>query len=151
ADWPAILRGPEHTEIITGALVTPEMFQTLGVPAMLGRTITPADSSAAGRNVVVLAENIWRNRFGGDSSIIGSTVVLDAVPRTIVGIIADRAAFPRGVVVWAPRILGPSDASDRLWTNDNAIARLRPGVTLLQARTELAAIGARLSIEYPAA
>jgi predicted permease len=150
ADWSAILRGPEHTEIINGALVTPAMFHVLGLPAMLGRTITPADSSADGRRVVVLAENLWRNRFGGDSSIIGSTIVLDAVPRTVVGVVADRFAFPRGTVVWAPRILGPADAGDRSWTNDNAIARLRPGVTLAQARAELAAIGARLAVEYPA-
>jgi len=151
AGWSAILRGPEHTEIINGAIVTPQMFQMLGVPAMLGRTITPADSSGDARNVVVLAENLWRNRFGGDSAIVGSKIVLDAVPRTVVGVIADRFAFPQGTVVWAPRILSSADANDRSWTNDDAIARLRPEVTLAQARAELAGIGARLSVQYPAA
>ena len=145
ADWSAILRGPEHTEIVSGALVTPAMFQMLGIPAMLGRTITPADTSADGRYVVVIAENLWRNRFAADAGVVGSKIVLDAVPRTIVGVIADRFAFPQRAVVWAPRILGPSDASDRSWTNDNAIARLRPGVALPQARAELAGIGARLA------
>jgi putative ABC transport system permease protein len=151
ADWSAILRGPEHTEIVSGALVTPAMFQMLGVPAMLGRTITPADTSADARNVVVIAENLWRNRFAADPGVVGSKIVLDAVPRTIVGVIADRFAFPQRAVVWAPRILGPSDASDRSWTNDNAIARLRPGVALPEARAELAGIGARLAVEYPSA
>jgi predicted permease len=146
ADWSAILRGPEHTEIVSGALITPAMFQMLGIPAMLGRTITPADTSP---DVVVIAENLWRNRFAADSGVVGSKIVLDAVPRTIVGVVADRFAFPQRALVWAPRILGPSDASDRSWTNDNAIARLRPGVALPQARAELAAIGARLAVDYP--
>jgi len=151
AGWPAILRGPEHTEIIAGALVTPAMFEMLGIPALLGRTIAPTDSSPDRRNIVVLSEVLWRTRFGGDSSVIGSTIVLDAVPRTIVGVIAARYTLPRDVMVWAPRILGPADASDRSWTNDDAIGRLRPGATLTQARVELATIASRLAVEYPAA
>ena len=149
AGWSAILRGPEHTEIISGAKVTPAMFQMLAVPAMLGRTIVPGYSAPERRNVVVLSETLWRTRFGGDSSVIGSTIVLDAIPRTIIGVVATRFTFPRDAMVWAPRILGASDASDRSWTNDNAIARLRPGATLSQARVELATIAARLAVDYP--
>jgi predicted permease len=151
ADWNAILRGPEHTEIVDGALVTPAMFDMLGVPALLGRTIVPSDSTSESRNLVVMAESFWRTRFGGDPSIVGSTIVVDAVQHTIVGVIADRFAFPKGAVLWAPRILGPADASDRYWTNDNAIARLRPGATLAQAHAELATIAAQLATENPSA
>jgi putative ABC transport system permease protein len=151
AGWNAILRGPEHTEIVNGAKVTPAMFEMLGVPALLGRTITPADSAPDRQNVVVVSEDLWRTRFGGDSSIIGSMIVLDAVPRTVVGVIASRFTFPRDAMLWAPRILGPADATDRAWTNDDAIGRLRPGVSLAKARVELATIAARLGLAYPAA
>jgi len=118
---------------------------------MLGRTIVPADSTPDRRNVVVLSEVLWRTRFGGDSNVVGSTIVLDAVPRTIVGVVATRYTFPHDVMVWAPRILGPTDASDRSWTNDDAIARLRPGASLAQAKVELATIAVRLAVEHPAA
>ena len=151
AGWSAILRGPEHTEIVSGAKVTPAMFEMLGVPALLGRTIVTADSAEGRRNAVVVSEVLWRTRFGADSNIVGSAIVLDAIPRTIVGVISARYTFPHDVMVWAPRILGPADASDRSWTNDDAIGRLRPGVTMAQARVELATIAARLGIEYPAA
>ena len=150
AGWSAILRGPEHTEIVSGAQVTPGMFEMLGIPTLLGRTIVPADSARGRSDVVVLSEILWRTRFGGDSTVIGSTIVLDAIPRTIVGVVASRYTFPRDAMVWAPRILGPADASDRSWTNDDAIARLRPGATLAQARAELATMAARLAAAYPA-
>ena len=64
--------------------------------AMLGRTITPADTSADARTVVVIAENLWRNRFAADSGVVGSKIVRDAVPRTIVGVIADHLTIGDG-------------------------------------------------------
>ena len=149
ADWSPILRGAERTEVIRGAGVTPAFFQLLGVPAMLGRTIVPGDSAADRRNIVVVSEAFWRTRLGADSAAIGKTIVLDARPRTVVGVVEDRFDFPDGAMLWSPFVLGPAAAEDRSWTDDNAIARLRPGATLDQARAELATIGASVASSYP--
>ncbi|HET9730192.1 MAG TPA: ABC transporter permease, partial [Acidimicrobiia bacterium] len=151
AGWNPILRGPERTEIVNGARVTPAFFELLGLHAMLGRTIVRADSTPDRENVVVVSESFWETKLGRDSAIVGRTIVLDAVPHTVIGVVARRFVFPQGVMVWSPRVLGLADAADRSWTNDNAIARLRPGVTLAQARAELATIGARIAANYPAA
>jgi predicted permease len=151
AGWNPILRGSEHTEIVNGARVTPAFFELLGIHAMLGRTIVRADSTPDRENVVVVSETFWQTKLGRDSAIVGKTIVLDAAPRTVIGVVAQRFVFPQGALVWTPRILGPVDAADRSWTNDNAIARLRPGVTLAQARAELATIGAQVAASYPAA
>jgi putative ABC transport system permease protein len=151
SDWGAILRGPEHGEAIDGSRVTPGYFETLGVSAMLGRTFSAADTSSDRRNVVVLSEPFWRTQFGADSSVVGRTIVLDAAPYQIIGVVAKPLVFPRNTALWAPLMLTAADAEDRSWTDHNAVATLRPGVWLPQARAELAAIGARVAAAYPTA
>jgi putative ABC transport system permease protein len=145
----AILRGTERTEIVNAASVTPAFFKLLETPAMLGRTIAPADSTTASATLVVLSEAFWRTRLGADRDVVGKTITLDATPFTVIGVIPDRLVFPQGTELWIPRILGPKDALDRKWTDDNMIARLRPGVTMQQAAAELASIASRLAASYP--
>ena len=136
---------PERLEI---ARATPELFGLLGVPAAMGRAISPADSAEG--QVVVLSHGLWRRRFGGDPGALGTTVRLDGEPYTVIGVMPPGFRFPaRETDAWTPLLFTPDDYLDR---NDNYIyglARLGPGVSLRQAGAEMATIAADLERQYP--
>jgi putative ABC transport system permease protein len=136
---------PERLEI---ARATPELFGLLGVPAVTGRLISPADS--ADGQVVVLGYGLWQRRFGGDPGALGTTVRLDGEPYTVIGVMPPTFRFPsRETDAWTPLLLRPDDYLDR---NDNyiyAMARLGPGISLRRAGAEMATIAAALEREYP--
>lgn len=148
--WKAVLRGDERAEVLAGARVTPGFFSTLGVHALLGRTISADDSAESHTNVIALGESFWKARLGGDSSIVGRTLVIDGVPRLVVGIIPQRAALPEGTAVWAPLVFdAAATANHAAAGGGNAFARLRAGASIAGARAEVATIGARLEARYP--
>ena len=80
----------EGTERYDGAYVTPNTFDFLGVPALLGRTITPADGKPGAPPVFVMSYKMWQSRFNGDASILGRTFVLNNTPTTLIGIMPKR-------------------------------------------------------------
>ncbi len=146
-------------ERIAGARVSPSLFSVLGVSPALGRTFT-REEAQAGRNVVVLSYGLWRRRFGGDRRILGSAILLDRQPYVVVGIMPPRFEFPhRGPALnnlpadlWAPLAFTPEELQG--WASrymHSVIGRLKPGVTLAQARQESDALARRLQREfYPA-
>ena len=128
------------------ALVNPGVFPTLGVKPLLGRFIDREDD-----NVVVLSYGLWQSRFAGDSSIIGKTILLDEVGRTVIGVMPRGFYFPdRNPLLWLPLRLQPADYQDRTNSFINAIGRLAPGAGLREARSELTLLFDRLSREFPA-
>jgi putative ABC transport system permease protein len=136
---------PERLEI---ARATPELFGVLGVPAALGRAISPADSTDG--QVVVLGHGLWQRRFGGDPGVLGTTVRLDGEPYSVIGVMPPGFRYPsRETDAWTPLLFTPDDYLDR---NDNyiyGIARLGPGISLRQASAELATIATDLERQYP--
>ena len=146
------LTGREAPERLGAEYVTAEVFGVLGARAALGRTFT-ADEAAPGRGreVAVLSDGAWRNRFGADPQILGRAVMLNARPHVVIGVLPPGYASPFGAVdVWMPISSIPSRTTfDRGVRNVWAIGRLRTGVTLEQAGSDLAAIAARLSRDYP--
>ncbi len=141
------LRFTDRTERLRGALVTPNFFDMLGVPAAHGRLFTAADA-AAGEPLVVLSDGLWRRAFGADPAIVGASVTLTAgrvrrEPRSyaVLGVLppAVRFSYPEDTEAW---VLLPWPALDA-W-NPNAIAfltlgRLAPGATVAQVRSRAAA------------
>jgi putative ABC transport system permease protein len=134
---------------------TDNLFTVLGVNAMMGRTFTPEDGQPGRNNVVVISFALWQRRFGGDQNIIGRKVVLNAVEHTVVGVL------PPDVKWHVTRNSQTGHAADlwRPWGINNelrqfrgrfasAVARLKPGVTLEQARAEMNTIGSRLAEQY---
>src|SRR5690606_30494742 len=108
---------------------------------LLGRGFVPEEGEAGRDDVVVLSEQVWRQHFGADPGIVGRTVRVDGAPRTVVGVLRGEHRFPAGADLWVPLV--PS-AEELEYRSIGGIGRLRPGVTLEQARAELAAIqGAR--------
>lgn len=133
---------------LQAARVTPELLPLIGVPAFLGRVITPANSAA--RATVVLSHQLWQSHYGGDRNVIGRTVRLDGMPHTVIGVMPPTFHFPsREIELWAPLLLTGDDFVDR---NDNyleVVARLAPGATLEGALAELGTIAVRLERQYP--
>ena len=139
--------GPEQLQ---GAAATHTLFGVLGVAPALGRTFTAEEDAAGGdKRVAVISDALWRRRFGGDPRVVGRALDLDGARHRIVGVMPPGFDFPGEVEVWVP--LAPSYSwprGDRRL--DAAVGRLAPGVTLEQARGELAKIARQLSAEHPA-
>ena len=149
--WRPVLRGVDRAEVLSGARVTVGFFDVLGVRPIVGRTFTPADSEQGQGNVALLSESFWKIRFGGDSTVIGRTMVLDGTPRTIVGVIPRGAALPEGSAVWVPLVFDQAALGNHSAAGDGeAFARLRAGASLATARAEIGTIGARLQSNNPA-
>ncbi len=126
-------------------------FSVLGVPPVIGRAPTQQEETLGGPGVVVIAERMWQLRFNRDPGVIGRTLVLGGVPRTIVGVMPASFRYPTAETdAWIPAEVTPSLANARqarFWT---VVGRIRPGMTLDQAQQDLAAVQARLSQQYPA-
>ena len=135
------------------AYVTRGFFPALGTPARLGRTLRAEEHVAGADRVIVVSDAFWRTQLGGDPTAVGRTIELDRKPFTIVGVMRPDFAFPDpGTAVWLPSTaMDPDDAGwlgrERRWLS--VVARLRPGVTPAQGRTEVEALLQRLATTYP--
>ena len=147
-------RGGEP-EVLSGARVSAGFFDVLGVPMLHGRAFLPHEFARGADRVVVLSHALWRDRFGGDPSIVNRVVDLDAEPYVVVGVARPGVELrlfearreptlylPKYFLDFEPRIRGTG-----YW---NVVGRLKPGVSMVQARTELDALSAQLAREYPA-
>ena len=135
-------------ERLLGLEATANVLPLLGIVPVAGRTFSEEEDRPGGASrVVLLAESVWRNRFAGRPDVLGQSVELDGVPRTVIGIVRD-ADFVLTVQIVTPLAADPSkeNRSNHLIT---VIGRLRPGVTLGQAQREMDAIALQLAKEYP--
>jgi putative ABC transport system permease protein len=130
-------------------LVTAGFFETLGTNAQLGRTFTNSDYQPGNSNVVVLGHGLWQRRFGGDPNLVGQKLTLNGQPFTVVGVMPADFQFPLDREIWTPRVPREGDSQLRGPTYWNAVARLKPGVSIAQAQAELSGIAARLAGQYP--
>lgn len=138
-------------ERISGIRVSAGFFDVLGVKPFLGRTFVPDEEILGKDHEVILGYGLWKRRYGGDRAIIGKTVRVDGESFTVVGVMPKEFQFqfwsnPREL--WVPIGYTEGDKS-RGSHSFVAMARLKPGVTLAQARVEMDTIGRRLSNEYP--
>ena len=113
------------------ATVTPGFFEVLGVPPMAGRGFLPGEDLAGRDDVAVLGHDLWQSRFAGDSAVIGAEVTLDGVRRKVVGVMPAAFDFPNGAEAWIPLAVR-IDPGNSLFRQ--VVARLRPDMTLEQAR-----------------
>jgi predicted permease len=139
---------------LPGARVTQGFFDVFGLEAMYGRTFTP-DEYTAGRNqVVVLSHGTWMRQFGGDRGIVGGTIRLNGQPHTVVGVMPPTFA-PRLLTtftergLWTPKVWSESEQQLRGARFYNAVARLKSGVTIEHAQSELDTIAERLARQHP--
>jgi putative ABC transport system permease protein len=134
---------PEGSEQFVGAYVTPNTFQFLGVPALLGRVLTAEDGKPGAPAAFVLSYKVWVSRFHQDPSILNHTFTLDGKPYTLVGIMPKRFT-KRGADLWIATDISPTDERGYLFQ-----ARLKPGVTLKQVEADLLPIAQSWAKEHP--
>jgi putative ABC transport system permease protein len=143
--------GGEPSQWLAG-LVTGDFFRTLGARPLMGRVITEEDDKKGGAFVVVLGHALWQRQFGGDPGVIGKTVTLSGANYNVVGVMPADFKTPRVETdVWAPvQVVNPLGAAYRGVHFLRIYARLKPGVTIAQAQSEMGAIDRRLAEAFPA-
>jgi putative ABC transport system permease protein len=149
--WSATLTGGDGAELVLGAAVTPgALTRVLGIQPVAGRGFVDDDGFAGARPVVILSRELWTRRFGEDPAILGATVELNGVSRTVVGIMPAGFEVPTypTAELWRP-LTADTYEDDRSSHYLRVIARLRSGATVQQARTEMNAIMAHLEQEHP--
>jgi predicted permease len=139
-------------EQINAAMVSANFFALLGVNAHRGRMFLPAEEAPAGGRVAILGYAQWQNRFGGDEKLIGRQIKLSNELYTVIGILAPDFKFPfrlEQAEIWTTNAIFPSGFKTRGARNFQALARLKPGVSLVSAQTEMAGIASRLEQDNP--
>ena len=141
--------GGQEPEDIGAWLVTKGFFQVFGVNPMLGRSFTPEEYADDSQNVAVFTYSLWQRLFGGDPDLIGKSVELQGQMFIVLGIMPPGFRAPDGMEILAPRAFSERMRRDRTSAYHKAVARLKPGVTLERAQTEMEMISAQLEHDYP--
>lgn len=137
-------------ERITRAWVSPRFYQVWAVSPSLGREFTPDEETLNGPAAVLISDRFWRRRFNADPNIIGKNLRLDGHLTPIVGVMPPSFVFPnREVDLWCPIPAGFSYGPARANNWFTVIGRLKPGVTVAQARANLATVQAQLGRQFP--
>ncbi len=139
---------------ISGAAVAGDFFRVLGVAPILGRALNRADDVLGAENVLVITHGLWRRRYGGSRDVIGRRLSVSERPFTIVGVMPLNVECPHGVEAWMTVAASASTVTNPAFREGvlrdvNLIARLRPGATIEQARSELLGLTSRLEIDAP--
>ncbi len=148
-------------ERVRANIVAPEYLTLLGAKTARGRLFNAADNRTPnGHAIVIVTHDFWQHRLGGDPAVIGRMITLSDVPLTVVGVLdasfrdvsaEEGYAFASDVfipIMMAPSFVGPTHLTDRSARNFWGLARLKPGVTLQQAKTEVSSIGLQLQHDY---
>ena len=145
------LRSSDGALRVPATFAEPDVFRALGVPPLHGRLLPPESTTPGLDRVVVLSHALWRDRFGGSKDVIGQTIRIDASDHTIVGVMPAAFEFPprASAALWIPLPLPPSDFKDRGNNRLSVIARLKPGVSLSAARSDMANVSRDLEAMYP--
>jgi putative ABC transport system permease protein len=136
--------------------ITQNFFSVFTTKPLLGRTLLPSDGERGAAAVVVLSEGMWRSQFGADSNIVGSPITLDMRPYAVVGVMPAEFRTPffeQADQLWIPLVQDPlfsgwmTRPPQTHWMA--VIARLRPGVSFVEAKAEMDTLSARLADEFP--
>ena len=131
-----------------GTWITGNSFELLRQPALLGRGLSPADEFKAAEPVVVISYTFWKNRYGADPNVLGTSVRMNGQPASIVGVMPEGMRFPDNTEVWAPAI--PTEAQEKRDARSLGVfGRLADGASRPVAQTEMDGIAKRLAAAYP--
>ena len=135
------LTGGGEPERLAGARTTTNLFATLGMQAVLGRTFVPDDDGPNALPVAIVSTTLWERRFGADPGLVGRTITLDGLSRTVVGIVSPDFRYPNPETsVWVPAAFSPAELASRGNYSYDVVGRLKAGLTLAAAQAELTTI-----------
>ena len=143
------LGGTDRPDSLFGATVVPGFFSILRVQPALGRTFSPDEDRPGQGHVVILSDQLWRNHFGANPAIVGQDIVLNGEPYHVVGVMPPGFKFPSWAKLWVPMAWSDEKRAVRGNHNYSVIGRLKPGVDIRAAKSELSAISVRLEQLYP--
>jgi putative ABC transport system permease protein len=143
------LTGQGEPERLRGAAVSANLFRLLAVNPAIGRGFLPEEDNPDGAKVVVISYGLWQRRFSGVADLTGQTISLNGVTHAVIGVMPATFQFPGRADVWTPIAFSAADHDVRGAHFINAVARLRDGVSVAQARSEMDSLAAALAQQYP--
>jgi putative ABC transport system permease protein len=144
------LLGGDKPERVIGARVSADLLQLLGVQPALGRLFTNEEDQEGRGQVVILSHEFWRSRFGGEANTLQQTITLNDQPHTVVGVMPPGFAFPSTrTQVWVPVAFNSAERATRDTNFIDVVARLKPGVSIEQARANMNAVAQSQAERYP--
>ncbi len=147
---PLNLTGSGEPERLRGLGVTEGFFAMLGVQPQIGRDFVPEEQEAGHSDVVILSHGLWQRRFGGDPGVVGRPLTFDGKSYTVLGVMPATFSFlDPATELWTPVVLTAQDAQNHGGKSFLVVGRLKPDVSVEQARTEMTAIAARMETQYP--
>ncbi len=153
--WTVLLQGTDAAVHIPVGLVTGNFFDVMGLSPVLGRLTRPSDDGPGVAPVMVLTHEFWMQRFSGDPSVVGRPVRVNGQDVTVIGVLQSAPLFPDRVDAFANMVLSPHHLSatmtlGRTHRMTEMIARLAPGATLAEARSQATTVDARAQRDNPA-
>ena len=158
ADDRANLTGGSGPQVVTVQYTSADFFDVLGVKPILGHAFLPANGTAGNDHVAVLSYGLWKERYAASPAIVGSSIELDGAAYTVIGVapanfdafMAEGSLTGEHAQLWVPFVFLPK-YSDRTKVGRflTVVARLKIGVSLVQAQTQMRVIAARLAAKYP--
>ncbi len=143
------LQTTDTPQRIPGVSVSANYFDVLGVKPTIGRTFATGEDTAGNERVVIIGDDLWRQTFGGDSSVVGRTIPLNGQQYTVIGVMPrELSSLYRTVQLWSPLVFPEADRVNR---NDHkylVIGRIKSGVTLAHSREQMNGIATRLEEQY---
>jgi len=146
--------GFDEPRRVRAGIVTGNYFGVMGLSARLGRVIGLEDDGAAAAPVIVLSDRYWREMFGADPDILGTTVRMNGLTATFVGVAEPAPPYPERTDIYvnmatSPHHLDATMNTDRVHRMTEVFARLAPGATIESAKAETELVSARIHQEYP--
>jgi putative ABC transport system permease protein len=151
-NYEASLTGSGAAQTIVGATVSPNFFALLGTQPLLGRNFSAEDAESGRDAVMILGYGFWQKRFNGDKAVLGQTLEVDGRKLTIIGVMPQDFRYPPATDLWVPLALTPELRALRDPIPPptlSVLARLKPGVSLAQAESELKGFSDRLQQQFP--
>jgi putative ABC transport system permease protein len=143
------ISGRGEPERVLAAMCSKEFLPVLRINPLVGRNFLPEEDSPSGAPAVLISHGLWQRRFHSDSLVVGQTLTVNGIPRTIVGVVPHEVSDMVAADLWLPTAINPN-GNERKNHTYGIVARLKPGVTMEQARAEMVMIGQRLEQQYPA-
>jgi putative ABC transport system permease protein len=146
--WSVNITGTDKPEALDARIVTADYFRVMRTTPLLGRDFTADDDKPGAAPVTIISYAFWQQRFAGDPNIVGKQILLDDKPHTVIGVTRADFVHQGPPPLWV--LMGPLNWKERdVRTGGNVIARLKPGVTIAQARDDMNRISQQLRQQYP--
>jgi putative ABC transport system permease protein len=143
------LTGDGEPQRVLVGYASSDLFPLLGARVVVGRSFVQEENRAGSSPIVILGHRLWQSRFGGDPAIVGRTVTLDNERYTVVGILPAGFRLLRWADLWMPIGQYDDDLTEHIHHAFVAIARLKPGISLSQARDEIGRLNEQEATAYP--